>query len=292
LKSTYADAIPKLVNPKTGRVHTSFNQTRVATGRLSSSTPNLQNIPVPGEEGAEIRNAFHADSGHLLVSSDYSQIELRVLAHISGDEALQEAFKKGEDIHTSVASSLFDVPHTGITHEMRRKAKVVNFGIAYGISPHGLSKQLRISHEEAKMLIDSYFARYRGVAKWREENLKNAHAKGYVKTIFGRIRYIPQLKSSDTNERAKGEREAINTPIQGTSADIMKMAMVRVWRRIKNEGLNSKIVLQVHDEIILESPENEVEKVKKILKEEMEGVCEFSVPLSVDVKVGRAWAEV
>lgn len=286
LKSTYVDAIPRLVNIRTGRVHTSFNQARTATGRLSSSEPNLQNIPARGEEGSKIREAFCAEKEHLLISADYSQIELRVMAHISDDDELKKAFLEGRDIHSAVAFSLFGEE----TQDARRKAKVVNFGVAYGISAQGLSRQLKISENEARKIIESYFQRYKGVKSWIDEVISEAERKGYVRTLSGRIRFIPQLKSKDPHERGEGVRRAINTPIQGSAADIIKMAMIKVWKRLKST--RSNMILQVHDEIIVETPEDEIDSVAKIMQEEMESACELSVPLKVDVKVGKTWADV
>ena len=294
LLSTYVMPLPKLINQRTGRLHTSFNQTKTATGRLSSSNPNLQNIPAKGEEGSRIREGFVAEEGNVLVSADYSQIELRVLAHLSGDENLRNAFFNDIDIHTEVASRIFGVPHSKVDREMRRIAKVVNFGIIYGISAHGLKYQARLpSRHDAQKLIDSYFEKYPAVREWREKVISQAEKDGFVRTITGRIRYIPELRSDDRNIRAEGERRAVNTPVQGSASDIMKVAMVRVWRRLKNEIPNAKIIMQVHDELIVECPENSADEVAKILEEEMKigELFSLSVPLKIKTKIGRTWAE-
>jgi len=291
LKGTYVDALPKMINPRTGRLHTSFNQTVVATGRLSSSEPNLQNIPIKGEWGMRIRQAFIAESGHLLLSSDYSQIELRILAHLSQDEGLLDVFRKGEDIHTKTASELFGVSVKGVTPEMRRRAKTVNFGIIYGISPYGLSQELQITPEEAKKYIDTYFQKHKGVKSYIEGLIKEAKERGYVSTILGRRRPIPELQSPNKNTQQSGERLAINSPVQGSSADIIKLAMINISRRIKKEDLKTKMLLQVHDELLFEVPEEEIRKAEALVKEEMEKVIGLSVPLKVDIGTGRNWAE-
>ncbi len=294
LLSTYIEPLPRLIK-KTGRIHTSFNQTKTATGRLSSSEPNLQNIPNKGEEGEKIREGFIAEEGNLLVSADYSQIELRVLAHLSGDPLLKDAFLKGKDIHTEVASSLFNLSPENIGKDERRIAKTVNFGIIYGISAHGLKTQAGLSsRHDAQKLIDSYFQKYKSVKVWRENIVRQAEVEGFVRTISGRIRYIPELKSDDTTTRSEGERRAVNTPVQGSAADIMKTAMIRIWKRLKKELKGAKIIIQVHDEIITETPEKEVNKVAKIIEEEMKKVGEdfsLSVPLEVKVSIGKKWSE-
>ena len=291
LKNTYVDTLPKLVNPHTGRLHTSFNQTVTATGRLSSSEPNLQNIPIRGEWGKRIREAFIADEGHLLLSSDYSQIELRVLAHLSQDEGFIEIFKNDGDIHTRTACELFGMTSENITPEIRRRAKAVNFGIVYGISPYGLSQQLGIHPEEAKFYIDTYFMRHSGVKNYIDTKISEASETGYVSTIFQRKRAIPELKSTNKNIRQLGERLAMNTPIQGSAADIIKIAMINIWRRLKKEGLRTKMLLQVHDELLLEVPIEEKDKVKILVKEEMEQAVELLVPIKVDIGVGKNWSE-
>ena len=291
LKNTYVDTLPKLVNLHTGRLHTSFNQTVTATGRLSSSDPNLQNIPIRGEWGKRIREAFIADEGHLLLSSDYSQIELRVLAHLSQDEGFIEIFKNDGDIHTRTACELFGITPENVTSEMRRRAKTVNFGIVYGISPYGLSQQLGIHPEEAKFYIDTYFMRHSGVKNYIDTKISEASETGYVSTIFQRKRAIPELKNTNKNIRQLGERLAMNTPIQGSAADIIKIAMINIWRRLKKEGLRTKMLLQVHDELLLEVPIEEKDKVKILVKEEMEQAVELLVPIKVDIGVGKNWSE-
>ncbi len=265
LKSTYVDALPKIVNPKTGRLHTSFNQTITATGRLSSSAPNLQNIPIRGEWGKRIRAAFTAEEGHLLLSSDYSQIELRVLAHLSHDKELIDVFKKEGDVHTKTACELFGVSPENVTSEMRRQAKTVNFGIVYGISPYGLSKELTIAPDEAKFYIETYLAKYSGVKNYMEKLIKQASETGYVSTIFNRKRAIPELKSTNKNTRQLGQRLAINTPVQGSAADIIKLSMLNIWRKLKKEKLRAKMILQVHDELLFEIPLEEKDKVKVLV---------------------------
>ncbi len=291
LKSTYVDALPRLVNSRTGRLHTSFNQTVTATGRLSSSDPNLQNIPVRGEWGTRIREAFIADKGNLLLSSDYSQIELRVFAHLSEDKGLMDAFRKDGDIHLRTACEIFGVEPEQVDSDMRRSAKTVNFGIVYGISPYGLSQQLRIHPDEAKHYIDTYFARHSGVKKYIDGLIKDATGKGYVTTLYGRKRAIPELRSTNRNMKQLGERLATNTPIQGSAADIIKVSMINIWKRLKKEKLKSRMLLQVHDELLFEIPEKEVKKMEKLVREEMEHAVELMVPLKVDLGTGRNWAE-
>jgi DNA polymerase-1 len=291
IKSTYLDTLPDLINPKTGRIHTSLNQTVTATGRLSSSEPNLQNIPIRGELGKRIREAFIAEKGNILLSADYSQIELRILAHLAQDEILIDAFKRGEDIHTRTATEIFGLPPESITPDMRRQAKTVNFGIIYGISPYGLSVELGIPLEQAKELIERYFERHKGVKDFIERNLEEAEVKGYVTTILCRQRHIPELMSQNSNVRQLGERLAINTPIQGSAADLIKLAMVNISKKFCRMNSNARMILQIHDELVFESPEEEIEQIKKVVKEEMEGVIEFTVPIKVDIGVGRNWAE-
>ncbi|MBI5199651.1 MAG: DNA polymerase I [Nitrospirae bacterium] len=291
IKSTYLDTLPNLINPKTGRIHTSLNQTVTATGRLSSSEPNLQNIPIRGELGKRIREAFIAEKGNILLSADYSQIELRILAHLAQDEILIDAFKRGEDIHTRTATEIFGLPPESITPDMRRQAKTVNFGIIYGMSSYGLSVELGIPPGQAKEIIDRYFETHRGVKVFIERNLKEAEAKGYVTTILCRQRHIPELMSQNSNVRQLGERLAINTPIQGSAADLIKLAMVNISKKFHRMNSDAMMILQIHDELVFESPEEEIEQIKKVVKEEMEGVIEFSVPIKVDIGVGRNWAE-
>jgi DNA polymerase-1 len=293
LKSTYVDALPLLVHPETGRLHTSLNQSVTATGRLSSSEPNLQNIPVKGEWGGRIREAFVAASGCVLLSADYNQIEPRILAHLSQDPVLIGAFTRGDDIHAATAAEIFGRPAAQVTKDMRRVAKTVNFGIIYGISPYGLSSQLGISQQEAKQYIEAYFTRFQGVKAFLEKTVAAAKQDGYVTTMLGRRRPIPELRSGDPAQRGFGERMAMNTPIQGTAADVIKLAMLAVHRRLT--GTRAKMILQVHDELIFEVAEGEVEAVRKIVVEEMEQVqglpVPLAVPLKVDVGVGRNWRE-
>jgi DNA polymerase-1 len=291
LKSTYVDALPKLAHPKTGRLHTSFNQTVTATGRLSSSDPNLQNIPIRGEWGGKIREAFIAENGNLLISSDYSQIELRILAHLSGDEKLIEIFKNDGDIHTGTACELFGVQAKEVTDDMRRNAKTVNFGIVYGISPYGLSRQLDIPPEEARYYIDTYFARHSGVKNYIDAVIEEAADKGYVSTLFDRKRPVPELKSSNRNIRQLGERLAINSPVQGSAADIIKLSMINIWKRLKRDKFKTKMLLQVHDELLLEATKEEKDEVEQLVREKMENAVQLRVPLKVNIGTGRNWAE-
>jgi DNA polymerase-1 len=291
LKSTYVDALPLLVNRRTGRVHTSFNQTITATGRLSSSDPNLQNIPVRGEMGRQVRRAFIADPGWVLLSADYSQVELRILAHLSRDPGLLEAFARGEDIHASTASTLFGVPTDQVTPEQRRVAKTVNFGLMYGMSEYGLAQRLGIEQEEAARFIATYFNRYPAVRRYLEETVRQGRQLGYVSTILGRRRYIPELNASNRNVRAAAEREAINAPIQGSAADIIKIAMVRLHRALKEGGLRSRMLLQVHDELVLEVPEDEAETVVPMVVEIMEGAYPLEAPLRVEAHTGPTWGD-
>ena len=291
LKSTYIDALPEMINPATGRLHTSLNQTVAATGRLSSSEPNLQNIPIRTEVGREIRRAFTAEPGSSLLSADYSQIELRVLAHLSGDPALITTFLEDEDVHTRTASEVFGLPPEEITSEMRRKAKAVNFGIIYGISAFGLAQDIGVSNIEAKRYIESYFARYPKVREFLDRTIREAKEKGYVTTLFGRRRFIPEIVSSTAAVRNFGERTAVNTPIQGTAADLIKLAMIRIQARLKKEGLSAAMILQVHDELVFEAPDGELDSLKRLVREEMEGVIELSVPIKVDMGSGKNWDE-
>ena len=292
LKSTYLDGIAALIHPETGRVHTSFNQTVTATGRLSSSDPNLQNIPVRTEQGKEIRALFEPGEGYdVMLSADYSQIELRLLAHMSQDENFIEAFREGQDIHARTAAEVFHVPIEDVTSEERRRAKAVNFGIVYGISDYGLSRDLHISRKEAAGYIDEYFTRYPGVKAFMDKVVKEAHQTGAVTTMYGRRRELPAIHSKNFNQRSLAERMAMNTPIQGTAADIIKIAMIRASRMLKDANVKSRILLQVHDELVLEVVKEEIPKVTEILKEAMEHAAELSVPLVVDVNVGKNWAE-
>ena len=289
LKSTYCDGLTAVVNPNTHRIHSVFTQTVTVTGRLSSTEPNLQNIPTRTELGREIRKMFVAKDGYVLVDADYSQIELRVLAHIANDETMINAFRNNEDIHAVTASQVLGIPLEDVTKEQRSSAKAVNFGIVYGIGEFSLAQDLHISVKEAKAYIESYLEKYNGVRNYMESIKEQAKKDGYVKTMLNRIRYIPELKSPNYNIRQFGERVALNTPIQGTAADIIKLAMVRVDNRLINEGLKSKLILQVHDELIVEAHKDEVNKVKQILSEEMQGAMELNVPLKVDMSTGHSW---
>jgi DNA polymerase-1 len=294
LKSTYVDALPTLVNPETGRIHTSLNQTVAATGRLSSTDPNLQNIPVKGEYGLRIREAFIAAPGHTLLCADYSQIEPRILAHLSRDERLVAVFDKDEDIHAATAVEIFQKPPEEITREMRRVAKTVVFGILYGISPFGLAANLAIPQQDAKKYIDAYFERYAGVKAFISRTIEQARQCGYVTTILGRRRPIPELAGSDQTQRSLGERMAMNSPIQGSAADLIKLAMIAVSRRLREELPGTKMILQVHDELIFETPIEDLERAKQLVKEEMEATgsrLALSVPLKVDLGVGLNWRD-
>ena len=290
LLSTYVDSLPQLVNPVTGHIHTSYNQAVTATGRLSSANPNLQNIPIRDDLGRPIRSAFvPSDDRHELLSADYSQVELRLMAHLSGDEALCEAFRDGKDIHAATAARIFKKPIEEVTSEERRRAKTANFGIIYGISAFGLSQRLRIPRSEAKMLIDGYFESYPKVKEYMDNVVATARDKGYVETLFGRRRYLADIDSRNVNARSLAERNAINAPIQGTAADIMKLAMVGVARRFKMEGIRSRITMQVHDEIVVDLLRSERDKVEQIVREEMEGAAKLSVPLTAECGVGENW---
>ena len=291
LQNTYVDALPKLIHPKTGRIHTSFNQTVTATGRLSSSNPNLQNIPIRSEEGRRIRAAFVPESGYVLLSADYSQIELRLLAHLSQDPVLIEAFQKGQDVHTRTASELFGVPIEAVSADQRRQAKTINFGIIYGMGAQRLARSLGIPVKTAQAYISQYFTRYAGIKAYMDSVLADARERGYVTTLLGRRRYVPDLQSQNSQLASAAERIAVNTPIQGTAADLIKMAMVAVDRRLLQEPLRARMLLQVHDELLLEIPEGEVVQVKKLVQEIMEGVMPLRVPLLVELGVGANWAE-
>jgi DNA polymerase-1 len=291
LKGTYVDALPALLDAQTNRLHTSFNQTGAATGRLSSSNPNLQNIPIRTELGREIRAAFVPRAGWKLLVADYSQIELRLLAHMSGDELLLDAFRKGEDIHTRTASEVLGVPPLMITPEARRSAKAVNFGIVYGISPFGLAAQLGISRGEAEKYIKNYFARYTGVRRFLDETIAEVRQTGITRTMFGRERPIPDINSRNPNARGFAERTAVNTPLQGTAADLIKLAMVRIDAALETSRAQSAMLLQVHDELVFECPAEEVETLSRLVKREMESVRELAVPLVVDIGVGDNWRD-
>ena len=291
LCSTFLDGLLAVVRPESGRVHTSFNQNVTATGRISSTEPNLQNIPVRTELGREIRKAFVASEGHLLVDADYSQIELRLLAHMSGDEGMIRAFREGDDIHRRTASEVFGVPFEEVTSAQRSAAKAVNFGIVYGISDYGLARNLGITRKEAAHYIELYLARYPGIQRYMLESVAAGKRDGYVRTLMGRRRELPELQSSNYNTRSFGERVAMNMPIQGTAADIIKLAMVRVHEALQREGLQAKLILQIHDELIIDAPFEEVARVEKLLAECMENVIALAVPLSAEVKTGRSWFE-
>ena len=291
LKSTYIDALPGLINHKTGRVHTSFNQTRTATGRLSSSEPNLQNIPIRSELGKEVRQAFIAPPGSYLMAGDYSQIDLRTLAHLSQDESLLGAFHSDEDIHSATASQLFGIDASLVTPDMRRLAKTVNFGVIYGMSDYGLEQATELSREEAAQFITSYFEKYPGVKQYLDSTKKQARETGYVQTLLGRRRFIPEINSSNRQVREAAERMAINMPVQGTSADVIKVAMLNLHREMDKRQLKSKMLLQVHDELIFEVPEEELEEMKTLVPQIMSTALKLSVPLKVDIKTGNNWGE-
>jgi len=291
LKSTYVDALPALINPATGRLHTTLDQTGTATGRLSSANPNLQNIPIRTELGRGIRAAFIAEPGHVLLTADYSQIELRLLAHFSRDPLLVEAYRRGDDIHTLTASQVFGVPPLMVTPDHRRQAKVVNFGIVYGLSAFGLSQQLGIEPGEAKLFIANYFEKYKGVRAFIDRTLDEARRDLKVKTLFGRVRPIPDINSKNANQRGFAERTAVNTPLQGTAADLIKIAMIRIDAAVRERGLKSRMTLQVHDELVFEVPENEVEAMQPLVREHMEKAHALTVPLQVEMGVGANWRD-
>ncbi|MGB7584561.1 MAG: DNA polymerase I [Terriglobales bacterium] len=291
LKSTYVDALPALLNPATGRLHTTFGQTGTATGRLSSANPNLQNIPIRTALGREIRAAFTAEPGHVLLAADYSQIELRLLAHFSQDRLLVEAYRRGDDIHTLTASQVFGVPPLMVTPDHRRQAKVVNFGIVYGLSAFGLSQSLGIEPAEARRFIDAYFEKYAGVRKFREKILEEARRTQKVTTLFGRVRPIPDINSKNVNLRGFAERTAVNTPLQGTAADLIKIAMIRIDAELRERGLKSRMTLQVHDELVFEVPESEIDAMRSLVRQHMERVHDLTVPLLVEMGVGTNWRD-
>jgi DNA polymerase-1 len=291
LESTYIDALPLAVNPHTGRVHTSFNQTVAATGRLSSTEPNLQNIPIRRELGRDIRRGFIPRKGWMFLAADYSQIELRLLAHLSGDPAFVHAFQSGGDIHRQTAALIFDVPLEQVTSEMRGRAKTINFATIYGQGAHALSRQLKISHAEAKEFIERYFERFRRVREYLDSMVDYAREHGYVETIFKRRRYVPELRDRNFSIRAFGERTAANSPIQGSAADLIKIAMIRIHERLRGERLSSRMLLQVHDELVFEVPGPEAEVVTQLVRTEMESAATLSVPLVVDVGTGKNWLE-
>ncbi|MEE8361629.1 MAG: DNA polymerase I, partial [Gemmatimonadales bacterium] len=291
LLSTYVDVLPRAVNPLTGRIHTTYNQTGAATGRLSSSDPNLQNVPVRTARGGEIRRAFVAAPGHQFVVADYSQIELRLMAHLSGDELLVQAFEQGGDIHRQTAAVTFDVALDEVTPDMRTQAKTINFATIYGQGPFALGKQLGITQADAKEFIAQYFERFAGVRTYLDRQVDLARERGYVETLFGRRRYIPELKSKNFNVRSFGERTAQNSPLQGSAADLIKIAMRNIHRQLADEGLATRLILQVHDELVLEAPEAEVDRVSVLVREAMESAADLRVPIVADVGVGPNWLD-
>ena len=291
LKSTYLDTLVTMVHPETGRIHTSFNQAVAATGRLSSSNPNLQNIPIRTPEGRDIRKGFVAEPGCVLLSADYSQIELRIFAHYSGDAALKEAFAQGEDVHARTAEEIFEGREEGSPAEMRRIAKAINFGIIYGMGPHKLSEELGIDHRTAKAYIEAYYQKHPGVVRFREDMIERAKKDGYVTTLFNRRRYLPDIHHRSRFVRGEAERMAVNTPIQGTAADLIKQAMIRIHGHLKEKGWSTRMILQVHDELVFEVPEAELERVRPFVQEAMEDVYELDVPLKVDMGEGKNWAD-
>ena len=291
LKSTYVDALPALLNPATGRLHTTFGQTGTATGRLSSANPNLQNIPIRTELGREIRAAFTVEPGHVLLAADYSQIELRLLAHFSKDPLLVEAYRRGDDIHTLTASQVFGVPPLMVTADHRRQAKVVNFGIVYGLSAFGLSQNLGIEPSEAKQFISAYFEKYKGVRAFIDQTLEETRREQKVRTLFGRVRPIPDINSKNINLRGFAERTAVNTPLQGTAADLIKIAMIRIAAAIREQGLKSRMTLQVHDELVFEVPEQELDTMRTLVRDQMEQVHPLTVPLLVEIGAGKNWRD-
>jgi DNA polymerase-1 len=291
LVSTYIEALPRLVNPDTGRIHTSFNQTVASTGRLSSSEPNLQNIPIRSEDGRRIRRAFIAPAGRVLLSADYSQIELRIMAHLSGDERLIEDFRKGEDIHTSTAAAILDIPVEEVTADERRQAKTVNFGVMYGMGSVSLGKQLAIPSAEAKEFIENYFERFSGIARYIEETREAARKNGYVTTLLNRRRYMPELESSAPQIRAFAERTAVNMPIQGSAADLIKKAMIDIQDWLWREEVAADMLIQVHDELVFEVDEDLVEEVREEVVKRMERALELNVPILVEARWGKTWAD-
>ncbi|HIJ31925.1 MAG TPA: DNA polymerase I, partial [Gammaproteobacteria bacterium] len=289
LKSTYTDKLPKEINPATGRIHTSYHQAVAVTGRLSSSDPNLQNIPIRSEEGRRIRQAFIAGEGKVLLAADYSQIELRIMAHLSGDEGLLQAFRSGEDVHRATAAEVFEVEPGEVTTEQRRSAKAINFGLIYGMSAFGLAKQLSTTRNVAQTYVDLYFERYPGVKKYMEETQEQARQQGYVETLFGRRLYLPEINSRNGQRRQYAERTAINAPMQGTAADIIKRAMITVEGELTSGGLDAMMIMQVHDELVFEVAERDLELLTTQVKEQMEGAATLDVPLIVDVGTGTNW---
>lgn len=291
LNSTYVDGLVQYINENDNKIHTSFNQTITLTGRISSTEPNLQNIPTKIELGKKLRKVFKPEDNNIYIDADYSQIELRVLAHISEDKNMIEAFIKDEDIHQEVASKVFNTPINEVTKAQRSKAKAVNFGIIYGISDYGLSEQINVTRKQAKEYIDQYLEKYNGIKNFMDKVIKETKSNGYVETIYGRRRYVPEINSTNYNIRQFGNRIAMNTPIQGTAADIIKIAMINVYKKLKDKKLKSKLILQVHDELLIETKIEEKEEVKKILKECMENAAKLKIPLKVDLSEGKNWYE-
>ena len=292
LQSTYVKALPEEINPKTGRVHTVYNQAVAATGRLSSNQPNLQNIPIRTDRGQQVRKAFiPRDDNHVLLAADYSQIELRIIAALSQDPAMVEAFKKGEDIHAATASNVFGVAIDDVSREQRANAKTVNFGIVYGVSAFGLSQQTNLNRSEAKELIDAYYLTYPKLKAYMNEQIDFARENGFVETVLGRRRYLKDINAQNAVVRGAAERNAVNAPIQGSAADIIKLAMINIHHRLKNESWKSKMLLQVHDELVFDVPNAEVEDLTTMVKEEMENAYSLDVPLVVDVGIGKNWLE-
>jgi DNA polymerase-1 len=291
LKSTYTDALPGCINAETGRVHTSYRQAVASTGRLSSTDPNLQNIPVRTPEGRRIRQAFVAPPGNRLLAADYSQIELRIMAHLSGDAGLTQAFESGEDIHRATAAEVFAVDLQNVSNDERRSAKAINFGLIYGMSAFGLGRQLGIPRREAQAYVDLYFARYPGVKQFMDDTRERARDRGYEETVFGRRLYLPEIKSGNPARRQYAERTAINAPMQGTAADIIKRAMISLHKWLAESGVQARMIMQVHDELVFEVAEDAVAEVQSVVVKEMESAARLSVPLKVDVGVGNNWDE-
>jgi DNA polymerase-1 len=291
LKSTYTDKLPQQINPQTGRVHTSYHQAVTATGRLSSTDPNLQNIPARTEAGRRIRQAFIAEAGHKILAADYSQIELRIMAHLSADKGLLEAFAMGKDIHRATAADVFNTPLAEVSAEQRRAAKAINFGLIYGMSAFGLAKQLNVDRKDAQAYVDLYFARYPGVKQYMESTREQAKRQGYVETVFGRRLFLPEINSKNAATRQYAERSAINAPMQGTAADIIKKAMIDVFNWLQTQALNTRMIMQVHDELVFEVPDHELALVKPMLQQLMVNAASLNVPLEVDIGVGDNWDE-
>ena len=291
LKATYVDGMIPLINSETKRIHAKFNQTVTATGRISCTEPNLQNIPIRTELGRELRKIFVAKEGSVLLDADYSQVELRVLAHMSGDQTMIEAFNNDDDIHAITASQVFNTPLEEVTKQMRSEAKAVNFGIVYGISDFGLATNINTSRKKAKIYIEKYFETYPKIKEYMDNSVANCKEKGYVETLWGRRRYVPEINSNNYNVRQFGERVAMNAPIQGTAADIIKVAMVNIEKELREKNYESKLILQVHDELVIETKESELEEVKELLVRNMQEVIKLSVELRADANIGKTWYE-